>query len=370
MLPYLISFAISTGIIAIIQNWNRRHMGFVFWSAVALFVPCALAALRSSDIGTDVNLYVKPMYELACRDLSFSDYQRSSWWSVWHYKSPSDYEPAFAFLIWAVSRATHSFSAVLFVLQALMIVPIYLCLIRVRKNCPLWLGMAVYYLMFFNSTLNLARQWIAVSFILFAIHYLFDSKRIKYWIIILIASGFHRSALFGILIFILYQYLVKDGCGVRQVTIVGLVAILSLFVSTVLSSLLPVIGLGKYTGYLGDLDFLPNQILLRLPMLALLLAYWKKSEDKTVAAFFLGMIFLDMALSQLASANEQSGRIALYFSITAVLYIPAAVSAMGSQASRFGLGTAMMSYCVVYWVYTYVISGAGETIPYVFSGVI
>ena len=46
MLPYLAMFCISLMILAIIQSWSLKGIGFKFWLLVVVLLPCLLAGLR------------------------------------------------------------------------------------------------------------------------------------------------------------------------------------------------------------------------------------------------------------------------------------------------------------------------------------
>ena len=370
MAPYLFSFAASLSIIAVIQKWNRKGVGFVSWSVVSLLIPCCLAGMRSPMIGTDVQVYVQPLFDLANGSVSFADYQASQWWGVWRYIHPSDYEIGFSFLVWIVSSVTHSLPALLFVIQAATIVPIYLGLLKVRHDIPLWLGMAVYYFMYFNSTLNLMRQWIAIAILLFALHYLFEGRRLTYAGFVAMATLFHASALLGFGILALSVYLSNGNDPIKRTVIVGLVAILTFFAIPIASNLLIAIGFGRYAGYLGDVHVLPMQIVLRLPLLALLIYYWKNGGESRLVSLFIGMLCFDVVLSQLASANVQSGRIGYYFASVAILYVPIVLANAKSGVGKLGLAAFLIVYCAAYWLYTYAISGAAETIPYLVNSAI
>ena len=76
---------------------------------------------------------------------------------------------ACAAVIYGVARLTGSLGCVLFCIQAFTVVPIYTALSLNRKNAPVWPGMLVYYLLYFNSTLNMMRQWMAMGIIALAL---------------------------------------------------------------------------------------------------------------------------------------------------------------------------------------------------------
>lgn len=370
MVPYIIAFTTSLAIFIVIQKWNRKGIGFAFWSFVALLIPCVLAGLRDPSIGTDVQVYLQQLFDLANRDISFSDYQMSSWWNGWKYCYPSDYELGFSFLVWSVTAITHSFPVLMFAIQAVTIIPVYLGLLRLNQEAPLWLGMAVYYFMYFNSTLNVMRQWIAMGILIFALGYLFKDKKIKYIFCVVAAMAFHTTALFGFAILALYVYLINCKGSIKRPLIVAIIAAGSLLFVPTFSSLIPLIGLGDYTVYLGRIYLLPNQLLLRAPALVLLIYYWRKGGNPGLACFFFGMLCFEMAFSQLASAEPQSARIAYYFAIISIYYVPIIASAAKSQSTKLFIVSCVSMYCLIFWIYTYVISGASETVPYVINSVI
>ena len=192
----------------------------------------------------------------------------------------------------------------------------------------------------------------------------------KYAVFVAMATLFHASALLGFGILALSVYLSNGNDPIKRTVIVGLVAILTFFAIPIASNLLIAIGFGRYAGYLGDVHVLPMQIVLRLPLLALLIYYWKNGGESRLVSLFIGMLCFDVVLSQLASANVQSGRIGYYFASVAILYVPIVLANAKSGVGKLGLAAFLIVYCAAYWLYTYAISGAAETIPYLVNSAI
>lgn len=60
---------------------------------------------------------------------------------------------------------------------------------------------------FYFNSFNAMRQYIAVSLVFFAYMYLVDDKQIKYWLLIILASTFHKTAILaGVMLFFLIQF--------------------------------------------------------------------------------------------------------------------------------------------------------------------
>ena len=381
MAVYLIGFALSAALIALAQK--RRTWVFVLLSVLALLIPCLIAALRAQHIGTDTMVYAKPMTEAAIVADGWGDYYGSYWYQVWRNMYVRDFEPGFTALVYVVAKLFRNLSSVLFVLQALTVVPIYLALCRDRKQFPVWLGMLVYYLLFFNSTLNMMRQWVAMAFLILAMTRLLDKKMVSTGILTLCACLFHTSALIAVPIYAVYwvvwlprkTLLVHNNLriGGSALTaglffLVGIVAILNL---GLIIRLLGAVGLSRFSGYLKgeEMALMANQIIMRLPLLGILAIGWKDLRAKDYPApFFLATLLLDMVAAQLVSVDVNAIRVGLYFSMYTVLWAPALFRACRSTPKRVLIAGLLIGYCLFYWYFTYVLNLRHATYPYAFAG--
>lgn len=368
MTEYLATFSISLAIIAIIQNWPKRSIGFIFWSIVAILIPCLLAALRANTIGTDVSGYSEPMSQLALQSSSFEQYQGMTWHRVWRYSRPSDFEIGYSLMVWFVSRTFGGVIGVHFVTQLLTIVPIYIGLAQLRDKMSSCLGMLLYYFIYYNTSLNIMRQWIAIGWLLLGISFLLRGKKKPYFIMIAIAFLFHTTAILGIALYVLQRLFAgKKGKSRTKLLVIGITGIGILILIRPITMLMSRMGLSYYAAYLGSVSFLPRQFLLRLPVLLLLIWWWKRAEsDKNWAAALIALFILDMLVSQFASANEQSGRIAYYFGSSLIYGVPLAIRKVRGQIPRLSASSCVTLYAILYWIYVYVITGATQTVPYLF----
>ncbi|MFV8211406.1 EpsG family protein [Streptococcus pluranimalium] len=372
MLPYLSVFFMSSGLLAL-SDKIKKSQRYIF-VILALILPCILAGLRASFIGTDTEVYLMPTINAAISSNSFSDFLDTGWFRIWRYLYVRDFERGFTLLIYVSSRLLGLFWTK-FIIQALIIVPVYVALKKYKKY-PIWFGMLIFYFLTYNSTLNMIRQSIAVSFMLLGLIYLMESERRKFLLCFLVSISFHISGIILVINALLYFFIKSKSKEqdsrifieneLTKVLIIFVFGILTLFSIGLVSKILGIIGLGSYSHYFnGVFHFVPNRFLIRLPILFLIIFNWRKwnySEDNS--RFFLAMFMISIMCSQLVSVNTYSGRIAYYFTIFEVLSIPSICYANKNRTIRYLMILFIIVYLVVYWWSYYYIEGIDATVPY------
>lgn len=380
---YIVCFLTSCGFFWLSEKCKSKFARNSL-AAIAILIPCVLAGLRADTIGTDVKVYVEPIYNAAKKSNSFSSYMGQSWFYIWRYKYVHDFEIGFTILVFIIEKITGSLNMVLFFIHVLIVTPIYIGLRRIhKKTYPVCFGMLVFYLMFYNTSLNMMRQWMGMAILFMAFSYLIFGDKRKYCVLTLVACLFHTSAIMGFVIMLVYMYSSKKREYVKianfkldesmapiKIFVYGCILLLSLNIITVV---LRHIGLVKYIGYIqGDngLYILPNQILLRLPIIILFIIRWKRiaKEDRLVP-FYGSMLVLDLLSSQLMSVNAYAFRISSFFSEYNIISYCALVYAGNRKyrANRYITLFYILAYIVYYWIYYYVITGTHATFPYVFA---
>ena len=373
MIVYLFGFITSIILLyfsKIVVKSQRKYI-----EIFALIIPCVIAGLRANTIGTDITTYLVQMNQAAIHSTSIADYMNSTWYIIWRNLRVSDYEILFSITVYIVTKLFKSICAVQFVLQALVVIPIYLAIKNTNEKLPLWFCFLIYYLMLYNTTLNLMRQSIGMAFFLWAFTWAQKKKYKNAVIIEIIAILFHTSALLGAGIYGIYVFVSKNpkkrysksivntnNIRMLQIMLVGVIGLISInLISVVISAL----GLSRYIGYIsGTIKIMPNQIISRLPIILLFLLNWKKlkKKERNYQFYFL-MLFYDILFLQLSSVNQYSGRIAWYFSQFELLSLPALYQS--SNKNKFVLCYIIAYLCFFWWFY-YCFSNWGNTIPYKF----
>ena len=378
MIPYVVTFVISIGLLALsdrVKYTQRKPVVFI-----AVIVLCLLAGLRAVGIGTDTRVYLVPIYEAAKRCHSIREYLKSSFHAfTWTTDYVKDMEPLFTLLVLIVTKLTGSLYCVQTVLQLCVILPLYMA-VKKEKQTSMWIAMFVFCMAFYNPSMNMMRQSIAMSLGILGFEYWRERKKKNTFICILIAFLFHTSSLLFLLIYLLYDYnvngaiinLTKNKIGKRNEIPRMLISIgigfVEMLMASAIVSLLSTVGFGEYISYVtGKLTFMPNQLLIRAPQIILVIWSYRYLKEQGVdVSFFLVMEVYAVLFSQFTSVSGYGGRIALYFAIFDVIVIPQAMSALKPLKSGIIIRPIIIIYYMFYWWYYFVFVGAHQTVPYVF----
>lgn len=380
MAVYLIGFALSVLLIAISEK--KHTTVFIIGSVAALLIPCLIAAFRAETVGTDVTVYVTKLVDAAGSADSLEQYL-SGYWSIgYRNQYISDYEIAFSLMVYVLTKLTGSLPVVLFAIQALVVVPIYTALSKNRKNAPVWLGMLVFYLLFYNATLNMMRQWIAIAFLLLAFPYLQEKKYFQAVLFSFVALLFHLSAILVVPVYAVYWYLnlrhnlmleegnIRISSRTLSVVLISIVALAAVMNLDLILNLMSAVGFDRFSNYLkgNQISLMINQIILRLPLILLFLCNWKYFKKSTkAAAFYMTMLLLDMVAAQLISVDVYAFRIGHYFLQYVILAAPALYACRKPGFQRTTTVLLMIAYCLFYWYFTYILELRHETYPYAFN---
>lgn len=372
MAVYIVGFFISILLFYYADSKKFCGADVKICVGIALLIPCLIAGLRHRTVGTDVMVYLEPLFRSARSADSFRDFYSSYIFTTnsMTYTQVREYEIGFITLCYGCAKIFNSMPVLLFAIQALTVIPIYKGLRVFSKTQPVWLGMSVYYLMFYNMTLNMMRQWIAMAFVFYAFQFILSRQYRRYFLTVAFAMLFHTSAVLSIAVFFVYQLVARENAYNKKVKtllliLIGLVSLLSL---DFFINLMALLGL-RYGNYIsGILRLMPNQILYRMPILLLLVCRWKYMKKNTsFADFFLVLIIYDLLASQLTSIFAHSARIALFFSEYYMLMYPSICMASANEKNRQTMKLFTLSYLCIYWWYTYAYMDSASTMPYLTS---
>ena len=364
MIIYLIIFIISLLFTYIAQEMFKRQkkIGGIFFSIFAILFPAGLAGLRATTIGTDVNIYGENYFNLACIAESFAQYQELC---------STDF--LYAVLNYVVSRFTNNINWFFFIMQLVILIPIYVSAYQHRKEKSMVFFMFVTFFLFFNRSLNELRQCIAVAFIVLGIKYAEDRKLLKFTIIITIATLFHISALMAIPIYVIFG---TKNFKHKRLFEVFLILGTSLIIINLVTVLQLGINMGilpaKYSYYLGnylrttsDINILDLIMRIFFTILGYIVYKTSYKKNKKVESYLL-MMLMDFILAQSGMFVMYIDRMALYYGIPAYIqYIP--LYEKGFKQDRFNKVTIKLicgGILIVYWYLKFVYLGYGETVPY------
>ncbi len=384
MAIYFITFMLSCLLIKLSEK--RKKIGHNFLILLALLLPCLLAALRAYSVGTDVQTYVKPLFDYSSSASSYSEYLNSSWYSSgWKLNLASDIEIGFRLLVYFISKIGGSMQLLLFIIHAIIIIPVYKGLKIINKDNNIWLGMLVFYLMFYNISLNAMRQFMSISLIFLGICLIIENKNKKwqFFLLLILATLFHTSAILGIIIYIFYLLLNnktekkykwlkigKHNIPLQKIYTYFLViaVIIVVFFPNIISYFLELFHLENYNNYIvGDVHFVLSTLYIRIPIIILLVIFRKKLlVNIPNAYFYIYMFTIDFILAQFSSVSVYSQRIGYIFALFNTILLPSITKVIENKRTKKFITLILILYLVAYWYYNFVIRGRGATVPYIY----
>lgn len=206
MAIYVITFAVSVTLTALGESLNRSvcispysvkksAAGKYCALAAALLAVVLPAALRSGDIGTDTLGYYA-IYNMTHLSDGMDDFH--------NYIRAFHSEPLFVLLIYLTGKFTPSFEWLKLSFAILTNMPILYGIVHLKSKDRIdypaaawlvWLGL------FYNISLNEMRQFAAIAFVFLTFCYVREWKAWKVIGCLLIATGFHWSAVWCIVLY-------------------------------------------------------------------------------------------------------------------------------------------------------------------------
>lgn len=368
---YIVIFFITTGLITLSEyNYKRyKKNNGRFLAVIAVVLLSLFASLRDVSIGTDVQYYLVGHFDVAGaysgRFLDYFNYMFIT----------QESEPLYVVLQYIGKNIFNSIHFVMFVIAIITNVFIYLGLKLKSTEIKVSFGWFIYCLLFFNTSLNILRQSCAIAIVWYLI-IAFSEKQItikKYVMLLLIAFGFHRTALFvGIALTILMWGFQNNKILFTRIAsiIVALFPLLFHFILPLLINFrfLPV----KYMLYFSRLNSNQSSVFLdafiyMLPTVLFTIIYFKKKKkEKRNLLFYLvsGITSICCALA----SNLLISRLSYYFVIFFCYSVPFSSRLINKKNyGRLKYSIVLSMWFGIMWYINIVVFNYGETYPYVFG---
>ena len=242
MKGYILCFIISLLFSYIGERYLKKEKKFIGISMLLLSIltVCALAGLRSSKVGTDVENYALNQFWL------YNNEKRSFFYVI----NTTGIEPLFSLLV-LIPTIFKDFHFTLFFIELACPMPIYIYAYKNRKEESLTFIIFIFLITMYARSFNLMRQSIAISLIVLSTYYFKIKKYKKTFLIYLISIMFHYSAVICIAIYfimhILMNYKNEENKNRWMTLIIFLALILTVFMDKILE-LIPT----KYSFYMDS----------------------------------------------------------------------------------------------------------------------
>lgn len=342
-------------------------------SLVAIILPSGLAGLRDSGIGTDTIIYADDIW----MQIRYVD----DWDSFWKSYVSGDWagiEFIYLFINWFASLFSNDSHCIYFFTNLVTVSFVYLAIYDNRKKAQMWLGMTIFLFIYYNMSLNLIRQSIALAISLYAIKYIERKKWIPFSICLLIVINSHNTGLFFIgfsSFMIIYKYM-RHGAlrNVCLATICIGLPILFIFFDVLLAftvsiGVIPV----KYLMYLSEearkgvgLSYITTCVFY---MIILFMARRSIHNDtkKEDIKYYINSKILGSGLQLLSIISLWAFRLAFYFNMPVdVLFVPRAIKLVRERNIKmyYVLNILIVTFCIAMWLWFIVYRHEHATVPY------
>lgn len=335
----------------------------VLFAALGLMIPSILAGLRDYSIGTDIEVYGNIWFEFA-HNFDFFTYMRMA--------ATSSIGLVYAVLNYIVALVAKDAHVFYFFLMLIELSLVYWAVTRFRDKISVPFAMLIYYFLFYNITLNILRQSLALAIMTAAISCLARNKNKQFLVLWMLAVFAHSSALLMIVLLPLKIYSQQREKRFNTLVLFCVTSVAMVAYSEILALLINVGILSeRYAIYMGDIAAggrMTRSALFIVISLLIVVAYpGLQRYDK-------GMIFL-VNIAMIASAltlilffgNNQIIRIAYYFDLSLLFILPMLnhmifFELFGQRAKWLHIFVLLL--LAIYWFITVVVQRNGETYPY------
>lgn len=366
MEPYIITFTISLFFAFLAIRHYKRNLSLIsiIFISISIIVPALLAAGRTEEIGTDVNNYVVPIWNLVH---TVDSSLLSTIFAIGYI------EPGYIVINWLVAQFSDDIFWLLLIIQLVILIPIYIGAFKLKKKLsPLWI-LFLYYCVIYNETLNLVRQSIALSFCFLALSFLFDNKDKFFIIISVFAFFFHNSAILMFLIYLLYLFCIKGYVSKYRILTYGIIGfgIFCVFSFSILINIFVQYGLlkVKYLAFAeGTFDGHLSKVAFFFKIFSMLLVWWLTSKTRKINSllkkFFKFVAFYDVLFCLMGATVVYISRISLYTQLVMFIILALLINGKQGVAKITSIKILLFLSGLFYWYFAFVVSGVSETYPY------
>lgn len=362
MIRYLIIFAIVF-LLSLISKFFINKSKFIssFFSLTCIIILSIFAALRGYSVGTDIHVYGWEYF-----------YESAGFKTLFSYIASHDFvEPFYYGLNYIIYRLFgdihYFFFAMQFIISALIFAIAYDE--EKKKKGVFCIYILSYLFIWYNSSLNIMRQSLALIFVLYAFKYLEKMNIKKYIFFVFIGFLFHSSAIVC-LSFPLLNKISKSKNAYKYIVIISIV-LLGIF-----SSLRPMVNLlihifpffTKYFNYIlyENGNMITNYAIFKVLFLLVVLAFSKPvlTEHKNNILYYF--IILDLVFYFSSMFIKFGYRLSYFFLPFYIYLFPRLDSGLKNYKGRSFYRLVLVLLLMIYWYYRFVIVGYDGTIPYVF----
>lgn len=352
---YLLTFIITLLFIYIKKHSKEKFIQYLC-SFIIIGLLSSIAGFRNLTVGIDTSAYPVQAFSYALNCTSIADLIFFP------------LEPLYGLLAFLVSRFTDEVTYFLFITHFIICGLFYLTALRSKDYKQTYMFMFIFMFLCYNQSINISRQYLAISVFIYSFYYLVNEKYLKYTIGIFIAMLFHTSACICFIFLFIHKYKIYQNKLLCNITLISLLILLISY-EKLFPILLSILGLPSKFQIYNDADaykgaFSLSELILRFTFIGICIEtiIIKYKKEPFIAFFFLISI-IEFMLNLMQIHSRFINRISLYPFMLYLVYLPK-ILYINKSINLRKKRIILYSICIVYWFYVFYIQNAGETFPY------
>ena len=274
---------------------------------------------------------------------------------------------------------TGNYTVFLFATHTVIITGVYIGAFRQRHHANPALILLLFYLCFYNHSLNIMRQYMAMAIVFAALADIEQKKYLRFIVVVIIARYIHTSALLALgalaIHWVLYGSFIglasslRPSVRARMSTVVVGLSIL-VFMFPIICRFLISAGIlqSKYLFFLNvdEAEHTTiNTLFLLVEMIAIFVFRKQLTRRDPYFKYFLLSSVSYLILHQLSAVLVFGKRVAAYYSLGNLVSLAMIPQSFRNKQNRIIAIVLLLCVVFVFWWYVYILRNGNGTYPYV-----
>lgn len=363
---YIFAFAFSLiGIYFANNSYKSKGLFFLF-SVISLIPPVVIAGFRDHTIGSDTDFYILPIFTQATRYfLRFDEFVEAN--------PNTDY--LYLLYTWLVTRIIKESYFFLCMNHIMILFPMYMAAFKFRRYLSPVLFFLIYFLVFYQDSLSIVRQSMAISFSTLAFAYFLSKKYKIYFVLMVLAFGFHSTVILTFLYPVLLWYLKKYPLDRYKGKYIIFILIGVLIIINLNFLLMFLINSGvlniKYLIYTSESDTFKGGLGVtnfgvKFVVIFFIYKFRTLHKESLFVDFAFVLAILDLMLCLCALLMEPLDRFSLYPRLMSCITLPYLfrICQKEHQTTLLFLKNILFLLFMAYWYYVYMLGDYDSTSDY------
>ncbi|NOH16237.1 EpsG family protein [Clostridium cochlearium] len=334
---YIITVLLSTIFAELAQkyswiNKSGKRVPHSFLWLISMAILIFVMGFRANSVGVDDLSYLKG-YNIA-----------NSMGLIEYYETHVT-EPGFYFLYRVVYLLFYNFQWLIILTSTITILCFYKALSYEIENTRLALGVFIFSSTQYFYYFGIIRMGLAVSIIAIGYRYILENKKKKYIYMVLLATMFHYSALFALVLLFIKS---NKNMQFKRNTIIKIALIIPLAFCSVRLLIYPFIMASRYQRYIKSSGIISTSFITSMPIFVLFLFHYNRFCVANRSYQFYFYLFIIKVFTEIFSPIIGIGRMVWYVNLSLCFLLPGTIRVNKNYFIKVILLIFTILYCIFY----------------------